>query len=114
MIFTASLNTKQFSAFLAAMHTQYPEFRYATGDIPIYRAQIAKNATHVQIKALNGYTLPPDVEETAVRLLADVLADKTLIEDGEFNYSEISRRAAREERLEALKGLQTKRHRQVA
>lgn len=109
MIFKASLNPKQFATFLTRMHARYPEFRHDTGGIPIYRAQIAKNSTHIQIKALRGYELPPDVEETAVRLLAEVQADTTLTQDAEIRWSEINRAQHR-----PLATVQTKRRRQEA
>lgn len=94
-----SLSNKQFAVFLATMHARYPEFRQDTGSIPVYRAQIAKNATQIQIKPLAGFVLPCDVEETATKILEGVLADKTLQIDGEFNYSDINRQAAKMKRL---------------
>lgn len=83
------LNNAQFAAFIAAMHTHYPEFRHQTGDLPIARAQIMKNDTCVAIKPIGKFTLPPDVEETATRILESVLADATLQGDGEIRWSRI-------------------------
>lgn len=78
------------------MRIAYPDFRTDTGGIPVYRAQIAKNDTHVQIKAIGGYTLPPDVEETAVRILAEVQADNSLSTDTEIRWSDIARQRKRQ------------------
>jgi hypothetical protein len=115
-----SLNNKQFAAFLATMHAKYPEFRHQTGGIPISRVQIAKNATQVQIKPLANFVLPGDVEETATKILENVLSDKTLQADGEFNYADINRRAAQAKRQNAtqerrtMAALRAKRQRQEA
>jgi hypothetical protein len=96
-----ALNNAQFAAFLAAMHARYPEFRHQTADLPISRAQIMKNDTCVAIKPLGKFTLPFDTEETATRILQKVLANTTLAQDTEINWSQIMQAHRKQEALAA-------------
>ena len=114
----ASLNNKQFAAFLATVHSCYPEFRHETGSIPTSRVQIAKNNFQIIIKPLGRFELPDGVEEAVRQILKNVLADKSLMSSDEFKWSDVSRahdqqqRHATTQEHEAMLRIRAKRRRQ--